>query len=155
MNRVRISDSAHALVLMVYLLAAVNGMLFQSGLASASVLEEQWPHLVYVVWASVMLLSGAACFVSALVTPRMVDPRNSLVAELIGCIGLVITFGCYEWSLLQRPPPPPQPGEAPVLLFAATTQVFAVAYVLGAFARDVQITVDLLRLRRAFKTPEG
>lgn len=144
MNRVRISDSAHLMTLTAYALLAVSGALFQSGLASASILEEVWPHVGYATWASVMLLSGVACLVSAIITPRMVDPRNSLRVELLGCIGLAATLGCYEWSLLQR-----GPG------FAVTTQTLVLAFGLGSVGRAIQISLDLLRLRRAFKTTEG
>lgn len=144
MNRVKISDSAHAMTLTAYALSALCGGTFQSGVASASILEEVWPHALYAAWASVMLLAGAACLVAAIITPRMVDPRNSLRVEFIGCIGLALTFGFYEWSLLQR-----GPG------FAVTTQVLVLAFGLGSVGRAIQISLDLLRLRRAFKTTEG
>lgn len=144
MNRVRISDSAHAMTLTAYALSALTGAMFQSGVASASILEERWPHLLYAVWASVMLLSGAACLVAAIITPRLTDPRNSLRTELLGCLGLAATLGCYEWSLLQR-----GPG------FAVTTQALVLALGLGSVGRAIQILLDLLRLRRAFKTTEG
>lgn len=143
-SQVKITDSAHAMVLATYLLTAVSGALFQSGVASASVLEEVWPHGIYVIWASTMLLAGLGCFIASIIIPRMADPRVPLRIELIGCLSLVATLSAYEWSLLQRG-----------LGFAVTTQVLVLAIGLGALCRAIQIVFDLVRVGRAFKIAEA
>lgn len=144
MTTVRVTSSAHAFVVTAYAFAVINGMFFQSGLAVSRGLTDLLTSPGYIVWASLMILSGVGCLVSSLLASRMANPSAALSVEFVSVVILAVCFGAYEWGLFIQS-----------WDFAPTTQLLAICLALGGLARAIQIQFDLHRLRKALREIKG
>lgn len=138
--KVNLTSSTHAWVIVAYIFTIVNGMAFQSGLASSRGLTMLLSDWGYTVWASAMILSGVGCLIASIAMPKVLEPSGMLWAEFVSVLVLATCFGLYEWGLLLIG-----------LETAPTTQFLAVCFAVGGVARAIQIQVDLYRLRRAVR----
>lgn len=146
-NTEYLTSTNHAFALCAYLIVFIQGIMFLSGVAQSRGVEAIIGEhsLLFTVWSFGFLVFGLAAFVSALISPFFVRPNFMLQMEFYSVIGVSAVNLLYEIGLLTQG-----------LDFAPTTQLFALAFVIGGIVRAIQIQLDLriLRLRMTRKVTD-
>jgi len=150
-----ITSPTHALALVVYLASAIQGVLFLTDVASARGVESivGGRNIVYAVWAFGFVITGMLGFISAYTSRYFRRPNSILRVELFAVIGIGLVNLLYFVSLQK------QGFESDNYVisgleflkgftFVATTQLFALSFVMGSLFRVIQIGKELWKMTR-------
>lgn len=150
-----ITSPTHALALVAYLITAIQGVLFLTGVASARGVESivGGQNLLYLVWSFGFVISGTLGFVSAFTSRYFRRPNSILRVELLAVIGvglvnLVYFIGLQKQGFESDNYVIPELWFLKGFTFVATTQLFALGYIVGGPLRSIQIGRELWKMRR-------
>lgn len=133
-----ITSSAHAMAIALYLITALMGVAAVLGGDIAPSLKEGIGLSGYGVWALALTFSGLICATVCIAPHHGSATRISraLIIEMWTALIMAASVSVYMVALLYS-------GKGP------TTLLLTVLITLGCLGRDVQIWLDLRRIRRA------
>lgn len=159
---VAITSPTHAMAMVLYCCAAIQGVFFFADISSARSIEELFGgrSLLFYVWAFGFAVSGALSFLAAYASKYFSVPNTILKVEMVGVVIIGLANLLYWISLYRTGLKtdldnlPKWVAELPEhlfllkgLAFAATTQLYAAGIFIGAIVRVAQIILDLRKLR--------
>lgn len=150
-----ITSPTHGLALVAYVVTAIQGVLFLTDVASARGVESiiGGRNILYAVWAFGFIISGMMGFASAYTSRYFRRPNSILRVELLAVIGVGLVNLLYFVSLQKQGFESdnyvvPELWFLKGFTFVATTQLFALFYVVGGPIRSIQIGRELWKMRR-------
>lgn len=138
-NTLKITTTTHPAVLTMYGAQIVLGFLNMIGVQKAISMTEMFGAGVFNVWASFMLYSGIFALWGAVMAPLHKEQITAaLRIEMVGCIGIFVTQGFYEWTLASG-----------LGMNSLQTQVMALSLAVAGLTRAIQIVFELKKVRKA------
>lgn len=144
MNRpLEITTTTHALAVSIYLLQAIQGILYVIGLANASSMTDLIGEPAVGLWSIILAAGGVLATVAVVMARKPTYTLPALRTEMWAATALAIASFWYEATLII--------GNG--LSEVVTTQSYAVMVGAGCIARMVQIRRERRRVIRTLHHP--
>lgn len=140
MKPLTITSTTHAAALSTYAALALLGGAWATDAATAGHLIDRAGQTFTALWALTVLVAGLVALVSALVTPHVPIPKDTLTCEGVACVALAVCTAIYGWSIYGAN--------------AHATMVMCGCFFVGTAWRAWQISRELRRIRHALEADE-